>query len=226
MNWAKFLLMVLVISTSAKAQDLLGIIDDPDGYTNVRKGPGKDYPIVGRVERNEVFYTEDSIGNWLSIWAIEKSISGYIHSSRVKRLSILRPVGEPVFGSRSVTIGGLSYQFTMALKDFVKADHKIELIEDKWVGAIDGLKPYGVDGNYPTMQIAKFEVKKGGILIKIPNDEVFDLYECWLGGIHMVESADGTVFLSMTGNSDGAGGYDAIWIFQNGKFLKRIIFQM
>ncbi len=71
-----------------------GIINDPDGYTNIRSGKGSNFEIVGKIYENELFVYYDSAGqNWLKV-AITKcrcdepnriynDITGYVHRSRI-----------------------------------------------------------------------------------------------------------------------------------------------
>lgn len=59
------------------------VINDPDGYTNIRSGPGINFSIIARVEEGSVFYTIPQQSDW---WPVEtkNSIIGYMHSSRIR----------------------------------------------------------------------------------------------------------------------------------------------
>jgi hypothetical protein len=62
----------------------IAIIQDPDGYTNVRNGMSKNAEIIDRLfegENYEVFPTSDS--NWWLVYTQSK-IKGYVHKSRIK----------------------------------------------------------------------------------------------------------------------------------------------
>jgi hypothetical protein len=59
------------------------VINDPDGYTNVRSGPGTRYDVVSRVVEGEIFYVIYQQGNWWRVRTRE-GISGYMHRSRIK----------------------------------------------------------------------------------------------------------------------------------------------
>ncbi len=65
-----------------------GIINDPDGYTNIRGGEGSNYEIVGKLEEGYKFkYLPNDKSSW---WAVEtipyygESIKGFVHKSRVQ----------------------------------------------------------------------------------------------------------------------------------------------
>ena len=62
-----------------------GIINDPDGYTNIREKPDKNARIVGRFIKNEIFYyTPTNQSNW---WPVYKKNAGpqigYIYRNRI-----------------------------------------------------------------------------------------------------------------------------------------------
>jgi len=63
--------------------NLTAIIDDPDGYTNVRREKSATSEIVTKVYQNEEFFTYAQSGDW---WQIKTraGIIGYMHVSRIK----------------------------------------------------------------------------------------------------------------------------------------------
>jgi ribosomal protein L40E len=68
-----------------KSYGLMAVINDPDGYTYIRSGPGTQYEIIGTVVENEVFYVISTEGNW---WRIrtKDGKEGYMHKSRIRIL--------------------------------------------------------------------------------------------------------------------------------------------
>jgi len=62
----------------------LAIINDPDGYTNVREGKGAEYPIVGKIVTNEVFmFTPNYYEDWWKVSNKDETVVGYMHKSRI-----------------------------------------------------------------------------------------------------------------------------------------------
>ncbi|MCP4967071.1 MAG: hypothetical protein GY926_17790 [bacterium] len=65
--------------------ELMAVIDDPDGYTNVRAGEGVDYDVVIRVVEGDVFYVIPQGGDqdW---WPVRTTSghSGFMHRSRIE----------------------------------------------------------------------------------------------------------------------------------------------
>jgi uncharacterized protein YgiM (DUF1202 family) len=70
-------------STTFKA-----VINDPDGYTNVRRLPNTNSTVLYTIKEGEIFtveeYTETS--SWLKIFDYSGQFEGWIHRSRVKKV--------------------------------------------------------------------------------------------------------------------------------------------
>ena len=69
----------------------IGIIDDLDGFTNIRKKPDKNSEIVSKINSDEIlYYTPNSKSNW---WVVRNldgySIIGYIDKSKIKSFGSL-----------------------------------------------------------------------------------------------------------------------------------------
>ena len=82
-------LLLFIFNFPLFAQTQIGVIDDPDGYTNVRKGEGANYTIVGRVEEGERFEFYESGGNWWMV-RLGDSIQGFVYRDRIKPLEEVR----------------------------------------------------------------------------------------------------------------------------------------
>jgi len=66
---------------------IVGLVNDPDGYVNVRAGMSKNSSIVGKLEpefidREAFYFYRTSDVNWLKVDMDE--LKGYIHKSRIK----------------------------------------------------------------------------------------------------------------------------------------------
>jgi len=75
-------------------QNQLARINDPDGFTFVRSGEGKDYPIIAKIESDDFFYYENSLNDWLKVRAIKwnsngDQIEGFMHKSKVQPIESL-----------------------------------------------------------------------------------------------------------------------------------------
>lgn len=64
---------------------LAAMIDDPDGYSNIRSGPASDAPVVARVETGEAFTTYEQSGRFWQIRTTD-GVTGYMARSRIRLL--------------------------------------------------------------------------------------------------------------------------------------------
>lgn len=61
-----------------------GVIDDPDGYVNLRKEKSADSPIVAKVKKDEPFWFECTAnGTWCKV-KLASGVTGWMHYSRIK----------------------------------------------------------------------------------------------------------------------------------------------
>lgn len=80
-----FLIVVLFSVMGLHAQQYYGMVSDPDGYANIRKGPSTSSPIVSRYQSGYyLYYTPDKNG-WCKVYSGTSSdtFMGYMHSSRI-----------------------------------------------------------------------------------------------------------------------------------------------
>lgn len=60
------------------------IVDPVDNYVNIRKGPGTNYAIVGRLNVGDVVYYTKTKSNWYKIYNFDnKKYLGYMYHDRI-----------------------------------------------------------------------------------------------------------------------------------------------
>ncbi len=106
--------------------------------------------------------------------------------------------------------------------------------DQRYACGIDGKRFWGTDGDLPREELADLSVIIDGENVTIPRDASSDLYNPNLWSLHgkqrelhiypqVARSKDRKrVYVHMT-NSDGAGGYDVVWIFLQGKYQRRVV---
>lgn len=87
---------------------------------------------------------------------------------------------------------------------------------------IDGKLYWGTDGEVPKKVISSVKIIKNSIVIQLPKTAFADLYEPNFGNISICKGPENTFYVSML-NSDGAGGYNIIWVLKDNKYLNRYI---
>ena len=84
-----YILTILIVfcTETLFAQNKVAIINDPDGYVNVHSGPGKNFPIISKINKDEFFYCNiTKAGKWVKISEMneDKEIEGYVFRDRIR----------------------------------------------------------------------------------------------------------------------------------------------
>lgn len=197
------------------------VIKDSDGYTNVRKEPTSNSEIIHILKKDVVFELFDTATTgWIKIRLInnrygfgsinqpEKDQYGFVHSSRILVLNNL------------ANYNGNEVQFSITNETFYSIGRVINRHDGKWLTEIDGRPIHGKDGDMPKTQIKSISLRVKGKII--PIHEIFqnDLFEC---DNHFEFKKIGDTFFAYQSNSDGAGFYEVLWVFDSKKLLQRII---
>ncbi|WNJ17136.1 hypothetical protein [Pontibacter sp. G13] len=197
-------------------------IQDPDGWTNVRKAPDGKSEVIHKIFEHEVFWYDfggmDQEQAWISIYipkhnySLGKSepnfIVGFIHRSRLLKLEQLEEYA------------GIEFQFDYQLSDFDSTDRVIDRQGGQWVVAIDGRPVWGTDGNFPKTQVDDIKVRLNGKEIVIHEVFYSDIFEC---GSKLSIYKNGDTYFVHQSNSDGAGGYEIVWVLDKNGLKQRLV---
>jgi len=226
----------MVLGMFAKAQSF-AIINDKDGFVNVRKEPNVKSAIVGKLYVDDIFGVDEDDNvdvkklEWLKIYKQDEhhGLQGYIHASRNFFLSNFKTIRNLRIYSDSCVCRNDSLTVTIKSAHFKAHYHKLSYtVGDKTqhiattLDKIDGNHIWGTDGGMPKRAITSLKVIIDGFKIDIPKKAFDDLYEPNYSTATVYLGINNTIYIKMD-NSDGAGGYAVIWIIKNGKYLKRYI---
>ena len=65
----------------------VAMVKDEDGYTNIRKGPGTKYAIVGKVrDGGYILINSGSDASWLKVYTQKGKFRGYISANKVVKM--------------------------------------------------------------------------------------------------------------------------------------------
>ncbi|KAA3440545.1 hypothetical protein [Rufibacter hautae] len=214
------LVLILLLLSSVLAEAQVAIINDKDGFTNVRKQPNGQAEIIYRISSNEVFWygTEEDNGEWITVYIPKNKFSfsstqpdylqGFIHKSRLLHLEKVRPYK------------GSDFSFEYVIAPFNLKNRIVDKQKDKWVTEIDGRPVWGTDGNFPKTQVKAVKVKIAGQLVSISKAFYEDIYEC-TNTFKIYQNGD-TYFVYQW-NSDGAGSYQIVWVFTKAGLKQRLV---
>ena len=78
------LAVTLTMATASNAVADRGVINDPDGFTNVRAARSRESAIVARAKNGEQLdFNSDPNGDWWEV-TLRSGKKGYMHSSRIR----------------------------------------------------------------------------------------------------------------------------------------------
>jgi hypothetical protein len=121
----------------------------------------------------------------------------------------------------SICLTNDSLSIILITRPFDVNQHKIDKGNTQYVQKIDGMRPIGTFGNIPRVEIQQMTLKINGKTVDIPINDYKDLYEPRLVNLSLHINSRGVIYIYMPGNSDGAGGYEVVWIINGNKYVKR-----
>jgi len=203
-----------------------GIINDVDGYVNVRSTAQKGNNISDKLQNGSVVYYFEPQGNWVSIDYKKngKECNGYIYKDRIKYITDFKNVPLKSTLTDKVILENEIIKVEIATTPFIKANHKLKFVhkDSNIVEKIDGRQVFGTDGGIPKTQykFITFEINKTPV--EIPQSALQNLYEPNLYNSKANYDAVNDILYLQSSNSDGAGGYEIVWIIEKKKFKTRI----
>ncbi|MEP2279518.1 hypothetical protein [Maribacter sp.] len=213
-----FLLLFMAYNTTAQ----VAIINDKDGFTNVRKVADATSEVIYKLKNNQVFWygQEDyhSKGvEWIMIeipkndFSIEcgslNNLYGYVHKSRIQPINTLAQYKE------------IDVQFLYDTKPFSEEDKIIDY-QNNHIVTINGLYPRGTNGNKPKTETEKLTITIKGIKIDVPQILISDIYEC-TNDFNIYKNEE--TYFAHQWNSDGAGAYEIVWVITDNEIKQRLV---
>jgi len=203
---ALLIMFILVLVFVQKACAQLSIINDPDGFVNVREGKSLKAKIIGKLFDGEIFLCDDenSKDEWLWVafdsnnfktfnsepqkkfQSVENETNAFVHRSRIVHLYSLpqpRLTKTWSLNHSALILANDSIKLNISRSAFVAKNHYINFGKAGCPGCpaivdkIDGKTPIGEDGGMPTFKIQYVGLKVNGIDIKFPADSYNDLYQ-------------------------------------------------
>jgi hypothetical protein len=243
------ILILMIVSVNCLFGQL-AIINDKDGFVNIRKDKSSNSEIIGRVFDGDIFMVaaDNETDEWWDIFysvrldSIEKYkrdyykknglvkdnelyIQGFIHKSRFILIEKLNYIS-PKFVSRttnSISIKNDSVDFKFLVSNFNSSKHQISKDKQGNIEKIDNKNPRGVYNSIPKVEITKISLSINNQIVDFPKYMYQDLFEPNLDSIKLHYDLKGNWILSMPYNSDGAGGYFAAWLINKNVIKRRYV---
>jgi len=237
------------ICFSAKAQ--FAIINDPDGFVNIRKEKSLTAKINGKVYDNQVLCIQDSDDNpeiWypvttpnyitdystgkISHLSNKNAIDGFVYANRLTAIVQLPHIPSKYrhLAGNKLTIKNDSVELIISSQPFNIKAHKIHRSKEcpdcktMEIDKVDEYEPVGLyssSSSVHSIEISRFSLKIKGREVLIPQDAFKDLYNPGLETMNVYFDKKGYTYLCMPRNGDGDAGYSILWVIYKGKLLKR-----
>lgn len=203
------------------ALDQLRVVEDPDGFTNVRAAASLDAKVVGKTLSGGVVAGEPAEDSkWFRLFR-EDGSAGFMHASRLKPVKDWNQVA-PAGGVKG-TIIYRGFEARVSAAPFSAAEHKLSR-DKNGVQLVDGVAPWGQDGGLPVQSLT-LTVRVNGKALVLPKEVTANLYEPNLAAMVLLTPGDPAErSLLVMLNSDGAGTYCVAWAFEKGAYRGRAVF--
>ena len=222
------ILLFFLINNVVFAQVIEGgafaVINDKDGYVNVRKEKSVHSKVLKKLDNNTLIfvleYDKAYYGNW-----IHPDYEGYIYNDRVKWIHSFPQIAKGITKGNTIVFEGKEIQVTLSTEKFDKSKHSFKYHKEyrDIIEKIDGKPFWGTDGNMPKREYKSIEVKIRGKQVSIPQSAYNDLYESYLytefNSVHYDKDNDILYIVAL--NGDGAGAYMVCWQIEKGVYKGR-----
>jgi len=219
-----FLLFCQFVVAQAIEGGAFAVINDKDGYVNVRKEKNVHSKVLKKLDNNTLIfvleYDKAYYGNW-----IYADNEGYIYNDRVKWIEKLPKIAKGITKGNTIVFEGKEIQVTLSTEKFDKSKHSFKYHKEyrDVIEKIDGKLFWGTDGNMPKREYKSIEVKIRGKQVSIPQSAYNDLYESYLytefNSVHY--DKDNDILYIVANNGDGAGAYMVCWQIEKGVYKGR-----
>jgi hypothetical protein len=220
----------------------LAIINDPDGFVNVREGKSSKTKAIGKFIDGQIFLCDDENPKSEWVWVsftgkdfttfnaelqkhlpdVQNGQNTFVNRSHILFIGSLPKINTTKIRSTKsgkLTLKNDTISLTIETTPFDKKKHKIEANAIR----IDDKGPWGVDGYMPTIGVSNITFTINQKAVEIPTIAFDDLYQPTIENLKIYFDKKGRIYLYMPGNSDGAGYYDVVWVVKNGKLLYRYV---
>ena len=207
-------------------EEAFAVINDKDGYVNVRKEKSTQSKVLKKLENNTLIfvleYDKAQEGNW-----IYADNEGYIYNDRVKWIHNFPQIAKGIAKGNTIVFEGKEIQVVLSTEKFDKSKHSFKYHKEyrDVIEKIDGKLFWGTDGNMPKREYKSIEVKIRGKQVFIPQSAYSDLYQpnLYTDLNFVYYDKDSDILYIVANNGDGAGAYMVCWQIEKGVYKGRKI---
>lgn len=221
----KYILIILLTSFSHFAFGQFAIIQDKDGFVNVRKEGKIANNIIDKLKNGTIVYAlEPASANWDWTTIIYQGQKvGVVDYGRLKFYQENPKFKEIVKKTNELVLKLAPFTITIKSKKFDVKNNKITKDKQGIITKINQKEIWGSDGMLPQTEYESITILDGNQKINLPKSEYENLYNVSLESTSAYYDAREKTLYIQASNSDGAGSYEVVFVFENGKFIKKQI---
>ena len=202
------------------------LINDPDGYVNVRSSSKIGNNITDKLDNGFIVYYFEPHGNWANIdyKKKRKELNGYIYKNKIKFITDFKKIPLKVNQIEKIILNNGSIKIEISETKFLKDKHKLFFFKgnSSQLDKIDDSDFLGTDGDIPKREYKSLDVEINNVKVQIPNEALKNLYNPTLYNSKANYDQINDILYIQSSNSDGAGGYEIIWVIEKKKYKARI----
>ena len=247
------LFLFLVANISLAQQRYIGQINDPDGYTNIRKSPNSKAEIIGKLLKNEYFFYTENPSGWYEV-STQHKVQGFVHKSRIQKVNDKELIALKIdFEDNTLEAENERLRDTIVKLNYPKIPHKVTEGNELLVSNKD------IKLEFVTKKVNKsdykFKINKNGQTIAGKGETVWGyfysedypkkeisyiritfvgkepyllpktkyLFNPTLSSVRVYDRGNGQYMIDFMGG-DGAEGYNALFVFDEKGLVKRYLY--
>ncbi len=214
-----FMLIFGIFSVSAQEYY---VVDDPDGFVNVRNNESK---IIDRLSSGKAVWIFDEINEGYVDAEYSKGdvfLYGKIHGSRLRAISSFNEIPLAKQSDDIIILKDDFFKIEVSKKQYSKGERYYSRCDNEPL-RINGSYVWGTDGNIPKEEYAAFKVSFDNTELSLPQAAYNDLFQPNLDNLKAYYNPENKYLYITSLNGDGAGGYVVLWLFKNRIFEERLI---
>ncbi|MDQ3682790.1 MAG: hypothetical protein M3352_06930 [Bacteroidota bacterium] len=221
----KIFLICILIFLSSFTFAQFAIIQDKDGYCNVRKDTAAN--VTDTLNNGHFVYSFGKKGAWADInyTKNKENLRGYVYGDRLQLIADYESLPVKTNAANSITIGNDSLRVMVSLQKFDRTKNKLSYYkEDKsQLELVNGKELWGTDGGIPYTEYKSMIIFIGQRKIVLPKAALANLFEPRLSDTGVNYDRANDIIYIQSANSDGAGFYQVIWKIEKGVYKDRYI---
>jgi hypothetical protein len=178
-------LLIIFYLPSLYTHAQLAIIQDPDGYVDMRSKPDSSGDVLRKLTPADMFFVLNQDGDWYLIAVntknAEQYLSGYIHKSRAQFIHNYDTLGVSQKAKDKIVFKNKTIHVEVKTKRFDPKANSIEYTVGnnnyRYVSTINHKRAWGTDGSLPEVAYDYIWITIGDMKIILPAEAYDNLFQ-------------------------------------------------